>query len=111
MQNGRRVEDWEDVKAVCKSTSKLIANAKENYYRQLGRKLSDAVAITKAFWSSPQRLTGDKKYPNVLLLLEDGLFEVNFEKKANVLNDYFVAQCCSVGKSSRLLYFTAKSAK
>ena len=103
------MEDWENVKEVRKSTSKVTANAKETYYQKLGRKLSDANTGTKAFWSSLNRLTGNKKHPNIPPILENGLFVVNFETKANVLNDYFVAQCCSVGTSSILPNFVLSS--
>ena len=109
VQRGRRVEDWENVKEVRKSTSKLIANAKENYYQKLGRKLSDPNTGTKAFWSSLKRLTGNKKHPSIPPILENGLFVVNFESKANVLNDYFVAQCCSAGTSSTIPNFVPNS--
>ena len=84
-------------------------NTKENYYRKLGRTLSDPITGTKAFWSSLKRLTGDKKHPIVPPLQEDWLSIGNFETKANVLNDFFVAQYCSIGTSSRLPYFAAMS--
>ena len=109
MQRGRRVADWENVKEVSKLTSKLIANAKENYYKTLGRKLSDPITGTKAFWSTLNRLTGNKKHPNIPPILENGLFVVNFETKANVLNDHFVAQCCPAGTSSILPSFVPSS--
>ena len=34
---------------------------------------------------------------------------MNFETKANVLNDYFVAQCCSAGTSSTIPNFVPSS--
>ena len=73
VQRGRMVEDWENVKEVSKLASKLIANAKENY-QKLCRKPSDPNTGTKAVWSSLNRLTGNKKHPNIPPILENGLF-------------------------------------
>ena len=109
VQRGRRVEDLGNVKEVRNLASKLIANAKENYYKKLGRKLLDHKTGTKTFWSSLNRLTGNKKHPSIPPLLENGLFVVNFENKANLLNDYFVAQCCSAGTSSIIPNFVQSS--
>ena len=99
VQRGRRVEDWENVKEVSKLTSKLIANGNENYYQTLGRQLPDPNTGKRAFRSSLNRLTSNKKHPHIPPILENGLFVVDFETKANVVNDYFVAQCCSAGTS------------
>ena len=40
MNSGRRPEDWQIFKTVRNETSRLVVNAKEMYYRNLGRKLS-----------------------------------------------------------------------
>ena len=59
--------------------------------------------------SSLNRLTGNKKHPSIPPILENGFFVVNFETKANVLNDYFLAQRCSAGTSSTILNFVQSS--
>ena len=40
-QRGRRDQDWNYVKHVRNETSRMILNAKEEYFKRLGRKLSD----------------------------------------------------------------------
>ena len=86
----RREEDWERVKNVRNATSKLIVQAKENYFLKLGRKLSDPNKGLKEYWSTLNRLINKKKTFNIPPLLENGLFLTNVQEKANVLNDYFV---------------------
>lgn len=105
VQRGRREEDWERVKNVRNATSKLIVKAKESYFLKLGRKLSDPKQGLKEYWSTLNRLINNKKTFNIPPLLENGLFLTNVQEKANVLNDYFVEQCCAVSTGSTLPNF------
>ena len=56
---------------------------------------------SKAFWPTFSKLVDTKK-PQIAPLLENGYFVSNFECKANLLNDYFITQCCAVETSSTL---------
>ena len=105
VQRGRREEDWERVKNVRNATSKLIVKAKEHYFLKLGRKLSDPNQGPKEYWSTLNRLINKKKTFNIPPFLENGLFLTNVQDKANVLNDYFVEQCCAESTSSTLPNF------
>ena len=40
MNSGRKQEDWENFKIIRNKTSRMVANAKEQYYSNLGKKLS-----------------------------------------------------------------------
>ena len=64
MNSGRRREDWEIFKAVKNNTSRLVTDAKEMYYSNLGRKLSDPTNGLKTFWSTMNRLI-DKKEEHI----------------------------------------------
>ena len=52
MNSGRRPEDWQLFKTVRNETSRLVVNAKEVYYRNIGRKLSDPSNGIKTVWST-----------------------------------------------------------
>ena len=106
VQRGRRQEDWALVKNIRNETTKLITSAKEDYYASLGRKLVDPGQGVKAYWSALNRLINKKKVFNIPPLLENGIFVTNVQAKANVFNDFFVEQCCSLATGSTLPNFT-----
>ena len=109
MNSGRRLEDWQIFKTVRNEKSRLVINAKDMYYRNLGRKLSDASNGTKVFWSTMNRLIDQKKNINIPPLLENGLFVTNLEAKANIFNELFVQMCSETLTSSTLPSFTPRS--
>ena len=104
-QRGRRDQDWDRVKHVRNETSKMILNAKEEYFKRLGRKLSDPNEGIKSYWSTLNRLINKKKAVNIPPLLENGLFITNVHTKATLLNDFFVEQCCAIPTGSTLPNF------
>ena len=73
----------------------MILKAKEEYFHRLGRELSDPHLGIKSYWSTLNRLIS-KKTTNIPPLLENGLFITNVQAKANLLNKFYVKQCCSV---------------
>ena len=105
VRRGRSQEDWELFKRVRNDTSKLVTNAKEAYFSNLGRKLSDPTQGVKAYWEVLNRLVNKKKVMNIPPLLENGLFVTNLEQKATILNDYFVQQCSEIATGSSLPSF------
>ncbi len=105
VQRGRRQEDWNLVKETRNRTSKMIIHEKESYYLHLGRKLSDPNQGIKTYWATLNRLINKKKVSNIPPLLENGLFVTNVQTKANILNDYFVKQCCMIATGSSLPNF------
>lgn len=84
MNRGRRPEDWENFKIVRNETSRMVANAKEKYFSNLGQKLSNPINCIKIFWSTMNRLINKKRNVNIPPLLESGLFVTNIEAKANI---------------------------
>ena len=86
-------------------TSKVIHLAKETYYLKLGYKLVDPKLGMKAYWAVLNRLINKKKTLSIPPLLENGLFITNVQAKANLLNDFFVEQCCAIPTQSTLPIF------
>ena len=59
------------MKDIGNETSKMILNAKEKYFLNLGRKLSDPNQGIKAYWTTLNRLLNKKKVANIPSLLEN----------------------------------------
>ena len=93
VRRGRKPDEWECVRSTRKETSKMITDAKENYFVALGRKLSDPSVGIKTYWSTLNKIVNKKKTTNVPPLLENGLFVTNFQTKADMFNELFVQQC------------------
>ena len=70
VRRGRKQEDWDYVKNVQNLTSRMITNAKNDYYLGLGRKLSNNVSGDKSYWSLFNRLLNKKTVSNIPLLLK-----------------------------------------
>ena len=109
MDSGRKQEDWENCKIIRNGTSRIVAKAKEQYYINRGKKLSDPTTGIKTFWSTMNRLINKKKTTNVPPLLENGLLVTSIEAKANSINEYFVQMCSEKSTSSTLPPFIPKS--
>ena len=56
IRRGRSQGDWELFKRLRNDSSKLVTDAKETYYSNLGRKLSDPAQGVKAYWAVLNRL-------------------------------------------------------
>ena len=60
---GRKPDEWEYVRLTRNKISKMITDAKENYFVSLGRKLSDPSVGIKTYWSTLNRIVNRKKTP------------------------------------------------
>jgi len=58
---GRRDHYWSYVNRVRNKTSKIILNAKEEYFNRLGRKLSDPNEGIRSYWSTLNRPINKKE--------------------------------------------------
>ena len=93
VKRGHKPNDWENVRLTRNETSKIIRDAKEDYFACLGRKLSDPSVGIKTYWSTLNKIVNKKKTTNIPPLLENGLFVTNFQTKADIFNEFFVQQC------------------
>ena len=71
----------------------LIDDAKENYFKSLGKKLTDPNTGIKAYWQSINKLLNKKRFTNIPPLLENDIFVTNVQTKTMIFNDFFVRQC------------------
>ena len=104
-KRGRRKQDSSHAERIRNETSKMNLNAKEEYFKKLGRKLSDPNEGIKSYWATLNRLINKKESINIPPLLESGLFITNEQTKANLLNEFFAKQCCNIQTGSSLPEF------
>ena len=72
-------------------TSKLVANAKENYYKNEGQKLLDPWLGPKKYWSILNSFQANKKMPTIPPLFENGEIVADYLNNADIFNNYFFA--------------------
>ena len=102
VRRGLKPDDWEYVRTVRKQTSSKITQAKDEYFSSLGKKLSDPTHGIKSYWTTLNKIINKKKFSNIPLLLENGVFVTNFQTKASIFNNHFVEQCSLVSNDSVL---------
>ena len=61
IRRGRGQEEWELFKRARNDSSKLVTDAKETYYSNLGHKLSDPTKGVKAYCAVLNRLVNENK--------------------------------------------------
>ena len=71
----------------------MITNSKDDYFDELGRKISNPNNGPKTYWTTLNRIINKKKMTNIPPLLENGLFFTNFQTTADIFNELFVRQC------------------
>ena len=80
----------------------MITNSKDDYFAELGRKLSNPNNGSKTYWATLNRIINNKKMTNIPPLLENGLFVTNFQTKSDIFNELYVQQC-SLNQSNSAL--------
>ena len=83
-------------------TSSLIVTAKENYYRNEGKKLLDPTLGPKKYWSILNSFLGNKKMPTIPPLMENGEIITDYLGKAEIFNNYFASQCTPLDENDEL---------
>ena len=102
IKHGRKPDDWEYVRTVCNETSSRITKAKDDYFSNLGKSLSDPMNGTKSYWTTFKKIINKKKFSNIPPLLENRVLVKNFQMKANIFNDHFVEQCSLINNEGTL---------
>ena len=108
VKRGRKPDEWEYVRQVQNETSAMITNSKDDYFAELGHKLSNPNNGPKTYWTILNRIINKKKTMNIPPLLENGLFITNFQTKADIFNELFVQQCSLNQNNSALPRFFSR---
>ena len=105
IRRGRNQEDWNLVRNIQLENARKIIEAKDKYYSKLGKKLSDPHIGVKYYWNILNKFIDNKKFMNIPPILENGIFVINLEAKANLFNDCCVEQCSAIATGSTLPAF------
>ena len=82
--------------------SKLIEDAKRNYFLKVGQTLANPETSSKTYWTLINTVLNKVKIPIIPPLLENGLFVTDFTEKAQLFNDYFILQCTTIDTGSEI---------
>ena len=110
VKRGRNPDNYKNVRKVQNISSKLINQAKQLYYHNLGDKLSDLKIGQKSFWTAFKRIVNTKKQTNIPPIIENDVYISDFSQKANIFNEYFATQCTiNDNGSTQYIPYTNKS--
>ena len=82
--------------------SRLIENAKKNFFLKAGKSLADPSTGSKTYWSLINAVLNKAKIPVIPPLLDNDIFVTNFTEKAQIFNDYFLFQCTTIDTGSEI---------
>ena len=85
-----------EIQKMVSEGSKLIEDAKRNYFLKAGNTLTNPGTSRKRYWSLINTILNKAKIPIIPPLLENGLFITDFTEKAQLFNDYFILQCTTI---------------
>ena len=102
VKNGRPDNKLADIQDMILQSSKIIEEAKSQYFKKIGRTLSNSKTSQKTYWSLINKIMNKAKIPVIPPLLEKDIFVLDFESKAQIFNDYFVGQCTTIDTGSEV---------
>ena len=104
-RNGQRESDRDKVLEKSAECTREILEAKRQYILKMTCKREDAFSAPKTYWTIINHLFYNKKIPAIPPLLFDGNFASNFNKKANLFNNFFASICTPIKNASTLSCF------
>ena len=84
-------------------SSKIIEEAKRQYFTKIGKTLSNPETGQKTYWSLINKILNKAKIPVIPPHLENDVFVLDFESKAQIFNDRFVLQCTTIDTGSQFV--------
>ena len=80
----------------------LASTPKQNYYSEIVERLQNTQRSSKAYWSLLKIFLNNKKIPIIPPLYHKNEFVIDFKKKAELFNSFFLDQCSLINQSSEL---------
>ena len=102
VKNGRPDDKLEGIQNKTSEATRLIEDAKRNYFRKAGKTLANPGTCSKTYWTLINTVLNKAKIPIIPPLLENGLFVTDFTEKAQIFNDYFILQCTTIDTGSEI---------
>ena len=109
-RRGRPIDKQEAINSMISQGSKLIEDAKDMYFKNVGVKLSKPETGIKTYWSLINNLLNKAKIPIIPPLLENDIFILDFTAKTEIFNKYFIQQCTTNDTGSTIPQDTIPSA-
>ena len=102
MANGRLAVDRVRLQKAGAELINIIKSPKENFYKNLAKKLNDPNTSSKTYWSIMKTFVNGKNLLIIPPLLVNNNLISNFREKANIFKDFFVQQCQRIANNSIL---------
>ena len=102
VRNGQPENKFEGIQRMISEGSKLIEDAKRNYFLKAGETLANPGTARKTYWSLINTVLNKAKIPIIPPLVENELFITDFTEKAQLFNEYFILQCTTIDIGSQI---------
>ena len=94
--------DYTTLQNVIAEVSELVYKSKDDYHKQLARKLTNPKTSSKTYWSILKTFYNGKKVPLIPPLVINNKLEPDFERKAVHFNKFFASKLTSLKNDSVL---------
>ena len=102
VRSGQPDDKLEGIQKMITEGSRLMEDAKRNYFLKAGNTLANPGTSNRTYWSLINTVLNKAKIPIIPPLLENGLFVTDFTEKAQLFNDYFILQCTTIDTGSEI---------
>ena len=102
VKNGRPNDKLESINDMISQGTKLVEDAKDKYFKKIGTTLSNPETGMKTYWSMLNKILNKAKIPIIPPLLENDIFILDYEAKAEIFNEYFIQQCTTIDSGSTI---------
>ena len=90
------------VQNVIAEVSELVCKSKDDYRKQLARKVTNLKTSSKTYWSILKTFCNGRNFPLIPLLVINNKLEVDFKRKADHFNNFFASKCTPLQNDSVL---------
>ena len=92
--NGKNESDDDiTLQIVIAEVSELVCKTKDDYYKQLARKLNNPITSSKRYWSILKTFCNGRKVPLIPPIIVNNKLEADFKRKADHFNNVFASKC------------------
>ena len=108
-RNGQREIDLDKLFEKSAECTTEIHETKKQYILKMTSKLEDAFTALKTYWNIVNHLLFNKKIHVILPFLVYQNFVSQFNKKADLFNNFFASICTPIKNASSLPYFSYRT--
>ena len=94
--------DYITLQNVIPEVSELVCRSKDDYHKQLARKLTNPKTSSKTYWSILKTFYNGRKVSLIPPLVINNKLEADFKRKADHFNNFFASKCTPLKNDSVL---------